>query len=382
MGKRPKLLWVGELPVPDNVIRAADGWDIVQYDRSSPLEGQLASVMLAVVCPGPDALESLVSQFEAVPGVSILLLPADAQQAWQIMSQRQGRFLCVADDTPAGELSARFEAVGAVCPIVWNLQDELSVANKAVGGAADTVKTMNEEMTLAGRLQRDFLPRQLPQVKPVSFAVLFKPLGWVSGDIYDVARLDETHLGFYVVDVVGHGMPAALLTMFVKKALQTKRIEGHNYQIIPPAESLSQLNDAICQENLPSCQFCTAVHGVLDVESLQLTYAGAGHPSGLLVHRGSSIDWLKASGPLLGVMPQATFEPAQVQLSPGDRLVLYTDGLEDTMKMRGKDIAGTIVPQSNSSAKQMLVELSKQIEPEVGAQKPIDDITAIIAAID
>ena len=83
---------------------------------------------------------------------------------------------------------------------------------------------IDEELRLAARLQQDFLPKELPEVGPVRFHTLFRPAGYVSGDLYDVMRLDETRVGFYMADAVGHGVPAALLTMFIKQALITKEI--------------------------------------------------------------------------------------------------------------------------------------------------------------
>ncbi len=77
---------------------------------------------------------------------------------------------------------------------------------------------VDEELRLAARIQQDFLPKFLPQLGPVHFHTLFRPAGYVSGDLYDVMRLDESHIGFFVCDAVGHGMPAALLTMFIKRA--------------------------------------------------------------------------------------------------------------------------------------------------------------------
>ncbi len=163
------------------------------------------------------------------------------------------------------------------------------------------------------------------------FATMFRPAGWVSGDIYDVFRLDETHVGFYIADVVGHGMPAALLTMFVKKSLQTKRIAGHRYEIVPPHEALSQLNADICQQDLSSCQFCTAIYGVIDTADLTLRYARGGHPAPILMGANGSVQRLQSSGSLLGVFPQETFQDKTVALSPGHRAVFYSDGAEDIL---------------------------------------------------
>ena len=387
MTGKPKLLWVGQLPAPANVVQAADGWDFAPYNSAEPVGPQLKSAALAVIHPNgrvcePSRLAALIDQIEESEGVSILLLPREADTAWQLLSNRQGRLLCMADDTPAAELAARFEALAAIQPLIWNLQAELSAANDL--GDAD--QTLNEEMRLAARLQRDFLPRKMPEMPPIRFEVLFKPAGWVSGDIYDVVRLDETHVGFYVVDAVGHGMPAALLTMFIRRALQTKRISGHSYEIVPPEVSLGELNNSLCEEHLSICQFCTAVYGVLDVAELKLTYARAGHPEPLLIRGDGSIEHLNGPGTLLGVFPEASFESRQVQLSGGDRVMLYTDGVEEALRqllqVPQKRFSEIIAPWAKLPARQLLCKLSDQIEAGTRKQKPQDDMTLLIVEVD
>src|SRR5262249_7570073 len=125
----------------------------------------------------------------------------------------------------------------------------LSAEIEALRRRDETVKFymhgVDEEMRLAARLQQDFLPKSLPQVGRVHFNALFRPVGYVSGDLYDVMRLDEANVGFYMADAVGHGMPAALLTMFVKNALITKQIQPGGYRLIPPGEAMARLNDVL-----------------------------------------------------------------------------------------------------------------------------------------
>ena len=93
---------------------------------------------------------------------------------------------------------------------------------------------MAEQLRMAGLVQRDFLPSQLPNSDRLRWAAIFLPAEWVSGDIYDIVRIDEQHIGFYVVDVVGHGMPAALLTIFLKQALVMRETTGNSYRIFSP----------------------------------------------------------------------------------------------------------------------------------------------------
>jgi hypothetical protein len=93
-----------------------------------------------------------------------------------------------------------------------------------------------EQLRLAGLVQQDFLPTHMPNTDEVQWASIFMPAEWVSGDIYDMVRIDEQHIGFYVADVVGHGMPAALLTIFLKQALLMRETYDSNYRIFPPTE--------------------------------------------------------------------------------------------------------------------------------------------------
>ncbi|HEY1685253.1 MAG TPA: SpoIIE family protein phosphatase, partial [Tepidisphaeraceae bacterium] len=149
------------------------------------------------------------------------------------------------------------------------LHEELAVLRRRDETLNDHMHQLDEELRLASRLQRDFLPKNFPELGPVRFHVLFRPAGYVSGDIYDVIRLDENHVGFYVADAVGHGIPAALLTMFLKRALVTKEILPSGYRLLPPSESLAQLNQCLVDQGLAHTTFATALYGMINTRSLE-----------------------------------------------------------------------------------------------------------------
>ncbi len=117
------------------------------------------------------------------------------------------------DLTPVSGIIAQLDAVHAE---VEELRAELNLLRRRDETLNFYLHRLDEELRLAARLQQDFLPRELPQLGPVHFHTLFRPAGYVSGDLYDVVRLDQRRVGFYLADAVGHGMPAALLTMFIK----------------------------------------------------------------------------------------------------------------------------------------------------------------------
>jgi len=395
------ILWIGEhaLP-PPNVRQAATGWDLQLAREGQTLASQLAGTdaSLAIVYPNgsaadPMRLAALLAELQRAQAVSIFLLPESDSRPWRQIARCQGQFLCVAQDAPAGEIAVRLAAAAELAPALRMLRQELWAALDQQTDNAKVIEQMGEEMRLAARLQRDFLPRRLPEVGPARFGVLYRPATWVSGDIYDIIRLDETHVGFYVADVVGHGMPAALLTMFIKKALQTKRILDSTYQIVSPEEAMSELNTDICDQNLSSCQFCTAVYAVLDVSSLVLTYCRAGHPEPILIHRRQAAaetsirtGRLEGPGSLLGIFPDEQFASRSVQLLPGQRVLFYSDGLEEALRPpespRETPIEQILQDYLLRPRDEMLLRLNDQMDRYRGDNPLVDDVTAMVLDIE
>lgn len=388
MYARPKLLWVGSVPAPASLHQAAqNAWDVVPYSPQEPLAPQIDRAALTVVCPNGHSgdaqwMSELLGQIGQTPAIPLFLLGDDAAPAQRILTKANLNHLCLSDRASAEELAAHLRALAGIAPLAARLQGEIADARSMSDKAAKTMEELDEEMRLASRLQRDFLPRRLPEVGPARFSVLYRPYTFVSGDLYDVVRLDERHVGFYVADVVGHGMPAALLTMFIKKAIQTKRIVGNSYEIVPPDVSLKELNTDICEQNLSSCQFCTAVYCVLDTQTLSLTHARGGHPEPIVIHDDGQVERLWVDGSLLGVFDQEQYQLHEKILAPGDRLVLYTDGAEEVLR---KGPGGELLPLERSmkrwagmSREEMLLQITAQLESDEENQLPDDDVTILV----
>jgi serine phosphatase RsbU (regulator of sigma subunit) len=190
------------------------------------------------------------------------------------------------------------------------------------------VDNLAEQLRLAGLVQQDFLPTQLPNTDRIKWAAVFLPAEWVSGDIYNAVRIDEKHIGFYVADVVGHGMPAALLTIFLKQALVMRATVENTYHIFSPAEVMRNLNRRMASQKLSGYQFATCCYCLLNIETLELVYARAGHPYPVLIRPGEEPRQLEVRGSLLGVFKDADYAEDRIQLQPGDKILLYSDGAE------------------------------------------------------
>ena len=147
---------------------------------------------------------------------------------------------------------------------------------------------------LASRLQKSLLPSSQISLPGAQFATRVLPASSVSGDFFDIFRLDEHHIGFYVADARGHGIPAALLTVYVKKALWTKEIEGHSYRIVSPAQTLAQLNTDLLADRLSDSHFITMCYAIYNVQTRDLVWCNGGHPPTLVVDEAGDITPLEA----------------------------------------------------------------------------------------
>jgi sigma-B regulation protein RsbU (phosphoserine phosphatase) len=186
---------------------------------------------------------------------------------------------------------------------------------------------IDQELELARRIQESFLPQRLPEVPQFKFAVHYQPCGRVGGDFYDVFRLDEQHVGFYVADAMGHGVPASLLTVFVKTGVRAKEIFGKQYRLVPPDEVLQRLNRDLIAQQLSDTPFITMVYVLLNYREGTLSFSRSGHPHPVYVPRDGEPQLWPAEGSLLGVF-DTRYGVRTQQLRPGDKVLLYTDGID------------------------------------------------------
>ena len=276
----------------------------------------------------------------------------------------------------------------AVKPVIPPRQMQTIYKNRLaeqLGMTGALVDNLAEQLRLAGLVQQDFLPTRLPNTNEVQWAATFLPAEWVSGDIYDIARIDEQHIGFYVADAVGHGIPAALLTIFVKQALVMRETVGDNYRIFSPTEVITRLNVRMAAQKLSGYQFATCCYCVLNVKTLQLTYARAGHPYPILIRPHEQPQQLEIRGSLLGIFEQSEYTQESVQLQPGDKLLLYSDGAEPFIG-RFDDLTGYSFSEEFCEIKDLPVleiidRFNTLAQHKKIAPSEIDDITAVALEI-
>lgn len=296
-------------------------------------------------------------------------------------------------DTPGEQLAWTLRTLATRQSMVQKLRDELKIAQLSVNGAYGEMAKLQEEMQTAASIQRAHMPRKMPTLNGVEVGVVYRPATYVSGDIYDVAQLDEHRSAFFIADAVGHGVPAALMTMIIACGLHKVDGVGPEARVVPPAEALFRLNNAMTEHTGGSSRFATAVYGVFDARTGEATIAGAGHPPPLIVRQGGrAIDRVEPEGPLLGVFAGADFGQTTVRLDPGDLMVLFSDGFEVAFPKAGSEGDDFKRPtltyldklahagEGGLPLSEAVAELERELDNASGSLHQPDDITALFVA--
>jgi phosphoserine phosphatase RsbU/P len=183
---------------------------------------------------------------------------------------------------------------------------------------------IQKELETARQIQLSILPHELPKVRGLDIAARYIPMTSVAGDFYDFLVVDEKHIGILVADVSGHGMPAALIASMLKIAFAAQAANAAH-----PEQVLLGLNLALCGKF--QHHYVTAAYVFIDLEKRTLTYAGAGHPPLLLCRKSATcVQEVCENGLFLGKFEFATYASVELPLEPGDRILLYTDGIPET----------------------------------------------------
>jgi serine phosphatase RsbU (regulator of sigma subunit) len=329
----PILVCAGPEALADTVrLLTAAGHAVAAHPAGRPDPVDPSGCRLVVVDGGGDAPAAL-DLCRRLRGrleegfVPILFVAGEGPLPARRAALEAGADACLVRPLATGELAAQVRALLRIKEAHDGLARRAAEVHRANARLHQLHQQLDYELQLAQRIQASFLPPTLPQVARVRFAVHYAPRDRVGGDFYDVFRLDENHLGFYVADAMGHGIPSSLLTIFVKKGVRAKEVFGQHYRLVPPDEVLERLNRDLVQQQLPEHPFITMAYCLLNHTDGTLSFARAGHPYPLHVPAEGEPRLWQQEGLLLGVA-DARYPACVHQLRPGDKLLLYSDGID------------------------------------------------------
>ncbi len=230
---------------------------------------------------------------------------------------------------------------------------------------------IEDQLNVAREVQSGLLPGAPPALAGYDIAAVALPTWAIGGDYYDYVPLPEGRLGLVVADVSGKGIPAALIMATFRAALRTEMRRHADLRVVA-----EQLNGVVLESGDTS-RFVTAVCGVLDSASGRLTYVNCGHNPPLLLRRAGETELLQSGGPALGLFGTGTFDAGTVVLGPGDRLVLYTDGVveptDDQDREFGADGLAAAVREATGRPAEAALRRVIEATRAFGARDDYDD---------
>lgn len=222
---------------------------------------------------------------------------------------------------------------------------------------------IEKERDIIAQLQKGLLPDAPPEISGFKFFCDYQPSSKAGGDYYDFINIDDQYLGVIVMDVSGHGTPAAVIMAMARMALRT-----HLAKIRSPKAALEKLNKILC-ENIAASDFITAFYGMIHIPTRVMTYASAGHNPPLFfdVNNNSLEELTVDYGFPLMIRPTNKLEERLIQLTENSKLILYTDGLTEARNEAG-ELFG--VPRLKKS----ILEFGKICDAAQLGQRLMDDI--------
>jgi sigma-B regulation protein RsbU (phosphoserine phosphatase) len=260
----------------------------------------------------------------------------------------------------------------------------------------DKQKRLNDDLASAAEIQKSLLPHRIDPAENLDVAWEFEPCEHMGGDIFNMFQLDDDHWAFYMLDVSGHGVQAAMVTVSVSQFLQSN--SGHLFRnkseksaagdgFRTPAEVLVALDREFPFERFNN--FFTITYMIVNTQTGELRYSNAGHPHSIVMRENGKMEFLQKGGPAIGTGEFSLlsgkadrFEEGRSRLNPGDKLFVYTDGIVEYQN-RDDELYGirrfceTLEALSGASISEIVKQSFRSLMNFGHNAKPQDDITLL-----
>jgi sigma-B regulation protein RsbU (phosphoserine phosphatase) len=377
------------------VVKASDGkeaWDMMKKDP-------ISFVVTDWKMPRMDGLE-LCKKIRSAnfPGyVYVMLLTTSHEKQELIKAMEAGVDDFVVKPPTSRELNARIRAGERILKLEKDLEErneKLSESNKKLTEAYSVIK---RDLEAAAVIQSSLLPKSASIVYGIQFDWIFIPCAFVAGDIFNYFKLDEHHVGFYLLDVAGHGISAAMLSVTLSKLLSP--VNHHEcllkpsntdlgppyYELTSPALAVQALNDRF-QADGDALRYFTMVYGIIDTRDGRTSMTQAGHPPPILLHKGASASTMGSGGYPVGLLPDLAYEEVEVHLEKGDRLILYSDGITECANKEREQFSterlmALLEKGKDSKMNELMGRIEQHLRQWKGNDEFEDDITLLALEI-
>ncbi|MFQ5824891.1 MAG: PP2C family protein-serine/threonine phosphatase [bacterium] len=308
------------------VTHGVEAWEILQKE-------QISFVISDWMMPKMDGLELCrkirAANFQRY--IYIILLTAKDAKNELVEGMEAGADDFVVKPFNKGELDVRIRAGERIL----KLQKDLEERNKKL---SEAYSVMSKDLEAAADMQKSLLPSTASTISGIKFEWIFLPCTYVAGDIFNFFRLDEHHIGFYLLDVAGHGIPAAMQSVTLSKLLSPLPCKSSplkyfipkppHYAISPPAKAIKEINHRFQSEH-DTMQYFTMIYGIINTPNNKIKLSQAGHPCPIYLKSGDQGLLIGSGGFPVGMFPDLEYDDYEIDFQQGDRLLLYSDGITE-----------------------------------------------------
>lgn len=385
------LLVIDDNPVNRNLLASIlkkEGYEIVtaaggKEGLMCAQQEQFNLILLDIIMPEMDGVSvcRALQQNERTCDVPIIMVSSLEVAETKIQCFDLGAVDYITKPFHAGEVLARIRSQLQIRELTKSLQE----SNKLLQKRQDVI---DRDMKAAAAIQRVLLPAKFPFEKRLQGQYTFHSCERIGGDIFNVFALDEHSVGIYIVDVCGHGVPAAMIATLISQAMspggslvKTVSTTTKSYQINSPLQVLEQLDTEFPFERFN--QYFTICYLVLDLRTGSFSYSSAGHPPILLQHHTGEITFLDVGGTIIGL---GNLAPAREEergtMHKGDRLFFYTDGIVEIENEEGEmfgveRVKELIYQQQTIPLNQTSQPIDRELEKFTSGALPADDISLL-----
>ncbi|MCC7431212.1 SpoIIE family protein phosphatase [bacterium] len=373
--------WEHEVITASN---GAEAWEILQKDK-------ISFVISDWMMPGIDGLElcrKIRERDEETSGYTyVILLTAKDAKTELIMGMDAGADDFVTKPFDKDILKVRIRAGERILDLKGNLEnknEELSIA----------LNKIEKDLYFAAKIQKGLLPTTPSNLGQIRFESIYVQCSFVSGDIFNFFQLDENHVGFYLLDVAGHGIPSAMQSVTLSRILypvpeQSSLLKYYvpnpsHYAITPPAKAVERLNEHF-QADDDTMLYFTMVYAVVNTKTGYTKISQAGHPSPIHFNK-NGVSLIGTGGFPVGMLPNIEFEEHEFYLEKGDRLFLYSDGITECANKNAELFGDNrflelLNEGKNMPLNQLLSLIEKRLRKWNGKDDFDDDVTLLAIEI-
>jgi sigma-B regulation protein RsbU (phosphoserine phosphatase) len=357
-----KMCWMCYTSIPSN------GWSLAVLFPQNELTGDIDRLSRIVIVLGVIGLLLL--------SLAVTLIARSIARPLKAMARATEEIATGNLDIDLPALRSKDE-VARLTDSFNHMKTSLKQYIKELTETTAAKERIESELKIAHDIQMGLLPKLFPEKKEFDIYATLEPAREVGGDLYDFSLLGDDHLFFLVGDVSGKGVPAALF-MAVAKTLLNRLAE----KCTDPSLVLTQVNKELYREN-ESSMFVTLFCGVLNLKTGDLLFSNAGHNPPLMIRSGQRPEWLKVpEGFVLGVVEDAAYRTERILLSPGDRILLYTDGVTEAMSREKafyseKRLMSAVEKGKSAPVEALIQEVLRSVKEFTEGEALSDDITLL-----